>query len=485
VVLARQQPDVVHWRRETLEGQVPARMSHSVDRFRADEPPHTINVTELIDAAPLIGPPSWIISLTFLILIADGYDIQSIAFAAPALAVSWGVKRQLLGPVLASGIVGMGIGSVLMGRLADRIGRKLAFCICIGALSAGSLLSAASSNLDQLVLFRFLTGLGLGGAAPLAASLSAEWTPARWRSLAVAIVIVGVPLGGMLGAVVAEQIIPSHGWRSVFLVGAISPVLLLVLSLPKLPESPKYLVGRPMERQRLARALNRLQRGTLFTGSESFSIAEPEPAGRIALVTLVRAPFLATSLLLWTAFSCNTLALYGFVNWLPTVLSASGISLGTALRGSVWFNSGGIIGSVAGSLLIGTYGSRNVGTSAALAGCIAATALGVITSSADHTTTAMMFSLVVLAGASLNGMQAFLYTVSAHSYPTYIRGTGMGAAAAVSRIGGVLSSVVGSAFFAAGLSVGSFFYILAAVILITAVSFFALRRQVPPRRKPA
>lgn len=441
----------------------------------------TVNVTELIDAAPFAGVPFWITTLTFLILIADGYDIQSIAFAAPALAASWDLKRELLGSVLASGIIGMGVGSVLMGRIADRIGRKLTFCTCIAVLSAGSLLSAAASDLDQLVLFRLVTGLGLGGAAPLAASLSAEWTPARWRSLAVGTVIVGVPLGGMLGAAIAEHIIPTYGWRAVFIVGAISPIILLALALPKLPESPKYLVARPREYPRLAHSLNGFLSKNVFDGSESFFISEPEPAGRATLFTLVRSPLLPVSLLLWTAFSCNTLALYGFVNWLPTVLSASGIPLVAALRGSMWFNSGGIVGSIMGSVLIGTYGSRSVGTTVALAGCLGAAALGIMTSSVAHAAHGLMFPVVVLAGASLNGMQAFLYTVSAHSYPTYIRGTGMGAAAAVSRVGGVLSSVVGSAYFAAGLGVADFFYILAAVIFVTAVSFFSLRSHVPPR----
>jgi MFS transporter, AAHS family, 4-hydroxybenzoate transporter len=163
------------------------------------------------------------------------------------------------------------------------------------------------------------------------------------------------------------------------------------------------------------------------------------------------------------------------------VLSASGIPLATALRASVWFNSGGIVGAITGAVLIGAYGSRRVGTTVALAGCTAAVLLGVMTWSSGDVARALMFPLVVLAGASLNGMQAFLYTVSAHSYPTYIRGTGMGVAAAVSRLGGVLSSAVGSAYFAAGLRVAYFFYILAAVILVTAMSFFSLRSHVPPR----
>lgn len=189
---------------------------------------------------------------------------------------------------------------------------------------------------------------------------AAEWTPARWRSLAIAVVIVGVPVGGMIGAALARWIVPAHEWRAVFLVGAISPVTVLALALPWLPESPKFLVMHPTRHRRLARALNRLRSEPALDGSEEFTVSESAPASRGTLVGLVRAPYLATTLLLWTAFSCNTLAPYRFANWLPTALSASGMPLRAAIGGSIWFNFGGILGSVGGSALIGMFGSRRV-----------------------------------------------------------------------------------------------------------------------------
>ncbi|HUN28043.1 MAG TPA: MFS transporter [Steroidobacteraceae bacterium] len=444
-----------------------------------------VDVTHLIDHARFAGVPARLTILAFLILIADGYDIQSIAFAAPALAESWGVRRELLGPVLAASLIGMGLGSVALGWLGDRIGRKRAFCLCIAVLALGSLASAGAGSLAALVLFRFVTGLGLGGAAPLATSLSAEWTSVRWRSLAVAIALVGIPLGGMLGAAIAARIIPAYGWRSVFLVGAVSPLIFLALALPWMPESAKFLAGRPAERVRLARSLNRLVGERRFEGTEVFSVAEPQERGHGSIMSLLRVPYLPTTLLLWIAFSCNTLALYGFVNWMPTVLSGAGLPLQAALSGSVWFNCGGMMGALGGSLLISRYGSRSVGACVACAGALSAALLGIATSAHAARFGTSLFGLVVVAGASLNGMQAFLYAVSAHSYPTRIRGTGVGAASAVARVGGVLSSGVGSAFFALGLAVAEFFYILAAVILATTASFYLLRSHIPGRAASA
>lgn len=444
----------------------------------------SIDVAEIIDGAPFRGLPLWIAAFSFAFMIADGFDIQSMAFAAPALATEWGVRREWLGPVLAASIVGMAAGSVALGWLGDRIGRKAAFCVSVGLLAVGSFASSLAGALASLVVYRFITGVGLGGAVPLAASFVAEWTPRRWRGTVVTIVVVAIPLGGLLGAALAQHIIPAFGWRSVFVFGAVFPLLFLIIALALLPDSPKFLVGRPDRWAELARSLNRLPlRSERFTGREFFVMKEADLAGCSGLTGLLRTPYLATTLLLWVAFSCNTLALYGFVNWLPTILSSSGASLSFALNGSLLFNFGGLFGSLGGSLLIALYGSQRVGAGVAIAGALAAILIGIEQSAPGrlgvHQASLLLLALVMVAGACLNGMQAFLYAVAAHSYPTNVRATGVGSAAAVARVGGVLSSVVGSAFFALGLSLAVFFYVLAAVIVATAISFFCLRSHIP------
>jgi AAHS family 4-hydroxybenzoate transporter-like MFS transporter len=442
-----------------------------------------VDIAAVIDAAPFSALLLWVTLLSYLIMIIDGFDLQAMALAAPAVAASWNLKRELLGPVLAASLVGMGLGSVALGWFGDRRGRKTSFCVCIAILSLGSLMCGCATSLSQLVLFRFITGVGLGGAAPLATSLVAEWMPRRWRSVAVAVVIAAIPLGGMLGAALSQRIIPAYGWRSVFLLGGVFPLALLAVAIVQLPESPRYLAGRTDKRAALARCLNRLGDGQRFTSADRFFVAERELPAADGLKSLVSAPYLRTTLLLWLAFACNTLALYGFVNWLPIVLSSAGQSLSSALHGSFLFNCGGIVGAIVGSVLISFFGSRRVGTSFAFIGSVAALFIGLSMAAVGHGggMGARLFPLVAVAGVCLNGMQVFLYPVAAHSYPTIIRASGVGCASGVARIGGVLSSVVGSAVFALGLSVGDFFFILAAIILVTAVSFFALRSHIPGR----
>jgi MFS transporter, AAHS family, 4-hydroxybenzoate transporter len=442
-----------------------------------------VDIAAVIDTAPF-GAVCWgVCVLSFLIIITDGFDIQSMAFVAPALTAAWNLRRELLGPVLTASIVGMAVGSVLLGWLGDRIGRKSSFCAAMALLAVGSLASTGAGSLTTLTLYRFLTGIGLGGAAPLAAALVAEWTPRRWRGLTVAVVIVAVPIGGIIGAALSQRLIPVYGWRSIFLAGAVTPLALLAVAWSQLPESPKYLAGRPSRAAELARLLNRLVQAQRFDARDHFVVIESEAARRGALIDLLRRPYLATTLLLWLAFSCNTLVLYGFVNWLPTVLSSAGASLKSALNGSLLFNIGGLIGAVSGSILIGRYGSRIVGSSIALGGAAAAFLIGRTAFSEAHlqADAVLLLTFVAAAGASLNGMQAFLFAVAAHSYPTPIRSSGVGSAAAVSRVGGALSSAVGSSLFALGLPSTTFFYILASIALATTVSFFSLRRHIPGR----
>jgi MFS transporter, AAHS family, 4-hydroxybenzoate transporter len=442
-----------------------------------------IDVVAVIDAAPFAALSLWVVSFSFLLMIFDGLDIQAMALTAPAVAAAWGLKQKLLGPVLAASLLGMGLGAVALGWLGDRLGRRFSLCVCIAIFSLGSVMSSFATSLSQLVVFRLITGVGLGGAAPLVTSFVAEWTPRRWRSVAVAAVIAAIPLGGMLGAALSQLIIPAYGWPSVFMLGAVFPLIILAVALTRLPESPQFLACRPDQSATLAKYLNRLVHDQRFTGHDRFCVAERAIPAAHGLKGLVRAPYLRTTLLLWLAFACNTLALYGFVNWLPIVLSSAGESQTLALRGFFLFNFGGIVGAISGSVLISLFGSRRVGSSFAVIGLVAAVFIGTTMAAVGHGggMSVRLLSLLTVAGVCLNGMQVFLYPVAAHSYPASVRASGVGCASSVARVGGVLSSVVGSAVFALGLSLGEFFYILATIMLVTATSFAALQSHIPGR----
>jgi MFS transporter, AAHS family, 4-hydroxybenzoate transporter len=442
-----------------------------------------VDVVQVIDSARYVGWPLAITILTILIMLVDGYDLQTMAFVAPAIVADWGVARADLIWVLNGSLIGMAVGSVLLGRLGDRIGRKSAFIACLLSLAAGSLLSAHARSLGALFLWRTATGIGLGGLTPLAATFISEWTPRRVRSIAVACAVVSVPLGGMMGAMIAQHAIPSFGWRAIFRIGAALPLLFVVLAAWLLPESPRFLAQDPAHSKRLAVILNRLVREPRFAGTERFYLAEPAASARHWLGIIVGRGYRHTTLLLWSAFAFNTLGLYTYANWLPTVLTAAGFTQTAALQQHQYFNFGSFFGAVGGAILIGRYGSRLVGTGLALLG-VAATLLIGVALSASGAPGPQFWLLVLAAGAAFSGMQSFLYAVGAHSYPTYVRAAAVGCAQSISRIGGVLGGLAAGAFF--GLHpqppLSTFFYALGILVIMVAVSFFLLRTHIAPNR---
>jgi MFS transporter, AAHS family, 4-hydroxybenzoate transporter len=444
----------------------------------------TVEVTEVIDSAKFVGLPLGITFLTVLMMLVDGFDLQTMPFVAPPLINEWGVDRKFLGPALSANQIGMAIGSVVLGVLGDRIGRRMSYIICLAFLFLGSLFCAFATNLNELVAWRVVTGIGLGGVTPLAATMISEWTPKRVRNVAVAFAVVAVPTGGMLGAAVSQWIIPSYGWRMIFYIGAALPLFFVFIALFLLPESPRYLATRADKHPLLARQLNRLLGEQRFSGTERFVVAEPPRTPQNWFATLLNRQYWSTTLLLWVAFAFNTLCLYTFVNWLPTVLSSVNMPLQDSLQGSKLFNFGGFFGAVGGAFLIGYVGSRLVGSSLSLIGAIATALVGVSVLAAGADLDTQSLALIFVAGMALNGMQCFLYTVGAHSYPTYIRASGVGTAQTVSRIGGFLSGAVGATFFALDPRppVSYFFFAVAAAMLVIVVSFFSLRTHIQGKR---
>ncbi len=442
-----------------------------------------VEVVGVIDSAAYVGLPLRVTILTVIIMLVDGYDLQAMSFVAPALVADWGIHRADLSWVLNASMIGMAVGSVALGRLGDRLGRKSAYLACLLFVCAGSLLSAHARGLGDLFGYRVITGIGLGGLTPLATTLVAEWAPRRVRSIAVACVLVSVPLGGMLGAMTAQHVIPEFGWRAIFWIGAALPLLLVIMTGLLLLESPRFLALDPANAARVSRLLNRLLRETRFTGTEHFHVAEPVVQARNWLGIILSREYRRTTLLLWAAFALNTTGLYAYVNWLPTVLTSAGFTQSAALNDIKYFNFGGFFGAIGGAILIGLHGSRRVGTGLALLGAAATSMVGA-TLAASASPGPGLSTLLVMAGAAFNGMQAFLYAVGAHSYATYVRGAGVGSAQTVSRIGGVLGGLAAGAFF--GLRpqspVSTFFYAVGALSVVLAVSYFLLRTHIPPSR---
>jgi MFS transporter, AAHS family, 4-hydroxybenzoate transporter len=308
-----------------------------------------------------------------------------------------------------------------------------------------------------------------------------EFAPLAIRTVVVAITVVGVPIGGILGAAIAARLVPALGWPSIFVLGGVLPGILLLAMAWWLPESPQYLARRPQRAKELARTLNRVLGERRYDGSQRFTNRDARGAGeRAGPLALFSAEHRRETLVLWLIFFTNVFTAYCYFSWTPTVLTAVGLSLATALRGLLLFNLGGVIGALLGAWWMGRAGSRPVLLTLAAAAALSTLALGWVEATPQDSVALM--ACLLIAGVGVSGVQVQMYTVAASAYPTQLRATGVGWALGTARLGGVLSAFAGSVVQTLGSGLKPFFTGIALVILATFAGLVMLRRHLPPRR---
>jgi AAHS family 4-hydroxybenzoate transporter-like MFS transporter len=444
-----------------------------------------VDVGQVIDTAPFAGKPLGIALMMIVIMLTDGFDLFIPSYIAPALVADWGLTKADVQPFVQSGLIGMAIGSIFLGWIGDRIGRKIAYVSCLALMFVGSAFCYFADSIAELFVWRLVMGLGLGGITPLATTLVSEWTNKRMRSIVVATVIVSIPLGGTLAGTVYRAIEPAYGWRSMFAVGAIVPLVLFIVFSYMLPESPKFMAKHKRLHGKLARSLNSLVREKRFDGTESFFVSEGGKRSGNWFATIFNSDFRLRTVLIWTAFAVNSFVLYVFTSQIPLLLDTASLSAEISSRGLQYFSAGAVLGSIGGAVVIGRYGSRYTGSVLAALGGVASASIAAVLGS-DMVSHVQLLALCLLAGASVNGMQAFMYAVAAHSYPTEVRGSAVGMAQTVSRIGAVISPMVAAYYFNMDPMppVGSFFLFMAFVIVITVVSFYLIPSHIPRHVAP-
>ena len=199
------------------------------------------NPINVINDTPM-GSRQWIVVVMMVLLNAlDGFDVLSSAFAAPGISAEWQIERAALGVVLSAELVGMGFGSVLLGGLADKFGRKNTMLLCLVLMAAGMFLASIAQAVEPMVAFRFLTGIGIGGMLAATNAVTAESSNTSWRRTAIAAYVAGYPLGAIIGGVAAsEWLLPDYGWRSVFVFGSVVTAALIPVVMLLIPETAAY-----------------------------------------------------------------------------------------------------------------------------------------------------------------------------------------------------------------------------------------------------
>ena len=426
-----------------------------------------IDVAALIDGAAWTTYQKLMTALAALAVIFDGFDIQILAFAMPSLIQEWHATRSDFGPVLAIGLAGMVIGGPLAGYIGDRFGRRPALIGSVVVFGLATIATASVQGIIGLAIFRFITGLGAGGAVPNASALTAEFAPLRRRPMAVKLTIVCIPLGGMLGGLIAARILPVYGWRTLYMIGGVTPLLLAMLLLWALPESPRFLARRTDLRSQLIKLLTRMGH-TLPAGVTFAEGSQQVSAERASLRTLFGMGLAHDTAGLWFAYFFCLGAIYLVFGWLPAMLTAQGLDVASASSALAIYNFGGVLGVLLYTLLMTMLGSRGPLLFGSLAAAASALVMLLIPISA-HANATLFLAFLGLNGLLANAVQTSMYALAAHVYPTSVRATGVAYAAAIGRVGALVSSFFGAAIIQSGSS--AYWYALAICMVCT---FFGL-----------
>ena len=435
-----------------------------------------LDVAKLIDEGRFSAYQQRLVGAAALLIVLDGADNQLLANAIPAMMREWALPRSAFATASAAAPFGMILGGLLGGILGDRIGRSTALLGSVIWFAALTALIALADGLTTLTVIRFLAGLGLGGAMPNAAALTAEFVPARQRPMAITLTIVCIPVGGVLAGLAAGAVIPSYGWRGLFAGGGLVPLALAAFCFKVLPESPSFLAGVRARWPELRATLRRM--GHAVNDDVTFV----DPAGgagvpRGSIADLFAPALRRDTLALIGAFGSCLLAIWMAFLWIPSMLTdpAVGFAQPEASFALSVYNFGGVAGAIAGALVIQRVGSRVALLTISAMAVASALVMARMPLGPDARNLAM--AMFAVSGALFNAVQATMYALAAHVFPTSIRGTGVGATVAVGRLGNVAASYVGSWALSSG-GPPLYFQMWAAAMTVVFVCLAAIRRHI-------
>jgi MFS transporter, AAHS family, 4-hydroxybenzoate transporter len=435
-----------------------------------------IDAARLIDEGRFSAYQRQLVTAAALLIVLDGADNQLLANAIPSMMREWDLPRPAFATASAAAPFGMILGGVLGGIVGDRLGRSAALLASVTWFAALTALIALADGLATLTAIRFLAGVGLGGAMPNAAALTAEFVPARQRPMAITLTIVCIPVGGVLAGLAAGAVIPAYGWRALFAAGGLVPLALALILFKVLPESPSFLAGVRERWPELRATLRRMGHDV----SDDVAFVDPARAGSAArgsIADLFARALRRDTLALIGAFGSCLLAIWMAFLWIPAMLTdpAVGFAQPEASFALSMYNFGGVAGAIAGALLIQRIGSRVALLTISALAVVSALAMARMPLRPDAWTIVMV--MFAVSGALFNAVQATMYALAAHVFPTAIRGTGIGATVAVGRVGNVAASYVGSWALSSG-GPPLYFQLWAAAMSVVFMCLAVMRRHI-------
>jgi benzoate transport len=415
-----------------------------------------------------MGIAQWLAVLVTVGLNAlDGFDVLSVSFASPGIARDWGIDKATLGWVLSMELLGMAAGSLFLGGVADKVGRRPTILGCLVAMAAGMFGAAQAHGVGELLPWRLLTGLGIGGTLAAINAVAAEFSNRRWRSFAMSLMVIGYPLGGVIGGLLVQRILASGSWPGVFNAGGWATAAFLPLVWLLVPESVAFL-----DRRRASGALEHINRILARLGhpaADALSALGPAAARR-SIADVLKPGLLATTVLVTFGYFAHITSFYFIVKWVPKIVVDMGFDAKTAAGMLTWVSLGGVIGGVLFGLIATRVALKTLTLIVLLAGAVMVVRFGHGATDLNHLKATLAFT-----GFFTNAAIAGFYLLFAQVFPTHVRATGTGFAIGVGRGGAMLAPVVAGYLFQAGLSLQTVALVMACGSLLAAAALSALR----------
>lgn len=426
-----------------------------------------MSIRQSIDNARMSGFQVMVVIICLLIVLAEGYDLLLMAFAASGVAAEWSLNGAQTGFLLSAALIGMAFGSAFIAPLADRIGRRLQTLGCLALVVVTMALAAFAADYVQLGLCRLLTGLGIGGLVASLPVVAAEFSPQRRRSTMIAIYTSGLPLGGVVGALTASALLANYSWRASFLVGAVLTFVLFLVVYFVLPESIDYLlVRRP---KGALESINKTLKKMNLAPIDELPVLERREEDRLGAAVFKGTNGVRT-ILLGAAFFFMMAAFYFATSWTPRLLEQSGYSAQQGISGGMLLNLGGAAAAFIISILALRFKVRAIAVVTFIGGAAIFVAMSL---SLGNLGVALIVAVGV--GAFTNGAASGLFALAPDCYPAAARTTGVGLVSAIGRIGAILAPIVAGLLIDLSWTPASLFLLFAVPLVLGAIAVAAIK----------
>ena len=404
----------------------------------------SLDPRETIAKNPMSAIQIAVVAITIGLNALDGFDVLSISFASPGIARAWGIDRKVLGFVLSMELLGMGLGSIFLGGVADKIGRRRTLLGCLVVMTVGMIMASRAKGVYDLSVWRVFTGLGIGGMLASINAVAAEFSNARRRSLSVSLMAIGYPIGAVIGGSIAAQLLKQGDWRVVFEFGAAATAAFIPLVFWLVPESVSWLCRR-QPAGALAGVNRALSRMGIAPVAQLPSIAA-ESLKR-SVMDIFSPQFARVTVLVTMAYFLHITTFYFILKWVPNIVADLGFTPSSAAGVLVWANVGGATGGAVLGLLSLRFGLKHLTMLVLVMSTIMVAVFG-----RGQTSLAQLSLVCAITGFFTNAGVVGLYGIFAQVFPTHVRATGTGFAVGIGRAGAWIAPIIAGYLFHAGFS---------------------------------